>query len=131
MNLWKPWKPQLNREFLSLVSFQVLRELNEILTKFLTLVHANTWNSRVPFPYTFSVLKTTIFFHVRFHTKMKQSTPWNEILSAFKLVFHPGQSACQPSSKEIVSFSTTTGLKGHKMDEWEMEDESFNDSLVF
>lgn len=27
MKLWKPWKPQLNGEFLSLVSFQVLREL--------------------------------------------------------------------------------------------------------
>lgn len=90
MKLWKTWRPQLKREFLSLVIFQDLRELNEILTKFLTLVHAKLHSH-----HTISVLETTIFFPVRFH-KMKQSTPWTEILSPFKLHFHPGKSACQP-----------------------------------
>lgn len=128
MKLWKPWKPQLNREFLSLMDFQVLRVINEIFTKFLPWYMQRLKIAEFHSHHNFSVLKATTFFPVRFRTKMKPSTPWNEILSAFKLEVHPGKSACQPNNKELVSSSSTPGLKGCKMGEW---DESFNDSLVF
>lgn len=61
---------------------------------------------------------------------MKQANPWNEILAAFRLEFHPGKSACGPNSKEFVSSSSIPDLKGCKTGEQEscMEvNENFTD----
>ncbi|PKU47503.1 hypothetical protein llap_2145 [Limosa lapponica baueri] len=54
----------------------------------------------------------------RFHSKMKQTNPWNEILAAFRLEFHPDKSACQPSSKEFLSTSSIPDLKECKAGFW-------------
>lgn len=62
---------------------------------------------------------------------MKQTNPWNKILSVFRIKFHPDKSACQPDSTEFVNSSFIPDLKGYKTGEWETDDETFDDSPAF